>query len=234
MAEVWNNVAQNLNRLNNITQEIARHEKLIGSGGDNDSLRSELKQLREEGQALVKSSKEMLVKPFERVDKAKHDKLQAQLTDLATSFEKVAKMSIRKEMEKRLSQVQPRSSSSSSQPQQQQQQLHQQLLELKAQSVDDMILEQNNQDLRALEKEMTELSEVFVDVLNITQESGQDLQKVHSNVESADSRVESGNTQLHQASKYACAYRKKMTILSIIVLAVIVLIIILAVELTKK
>jgi len=231
MADVWKAVADHLNRLNTIIQQLTRLDKEVGSNDDGSQLRSDMKRLRDEGQDTIKSSKDLLTQPYDRAQRAKHDKLQAQLADLSAQFEKVAKVTIKKEMDRRLSQVTPSPSSNSNSLQPPRQQVQTQA---QAANVDELLVQERNNDIKALEKELTELSEVFVDVMKLTQEQGEDLQTVHNNTSSADAYVEKGNTELTQASIYACSYRKKMFALSLIVLIVIVVVIVIAVVVSQK
>lgn len=117
-------------------------------------------------------------------------------------------------MEKRLSQL-PQSSSSSKNPfdssssgsagvqssgfqiqprQQQQQQAQVQV------NVDQLLLDERNKEIKELEKELTELSEVFVDVMQLTKEQGEDLQTVHNNTASATAYTDAGIGELKQVS----------------------------------
>lgn len=240
MAEIWSTVADNLNRLNGVTGQLSRLDKEVGSDDDGAQGRGDMKRLRDEGQDLIKKTKALLTQPYDRTQRPKHDKLQAQLTELSTQFEKVAKVTINKEMERRLSQVPPPSSSSknsyessstsqSRPPQQQQTQIQQ-----KPSNPNDLILQERNNEIKDLEKELVQLSEVFVDVMKLTKEQGEDLHTVQNNTSSADQHVVVGVSELKQASKYQCSYRKKMVVLAAIVLIIIVVIIIIAVVVSKK
>lgn len=232
---IWQPVSDSLSRLNAITQQLTRLDKDIGTADDGPQLRADMKRLREEGSDVIKKTKTLLTQPYDRSQRPKHDKLQAQLTEVTTQFEKIAKITI----ERRLSLLTPPPSSASSsnshqQQSYQQQQLQQQQQQTQAANVDQMLMDERNADIKSLEKELTELGEVFVDVMKLTQEQGEDLKPVQNNVSSAANYTEKGNVDLKKASKYACSYRKKMVILSAIVLAIIVIIIIIAVTVSEK
>lgn len=240
MADVWNKVADNLNRLNTITQQLTRLDKDLGSGEeDNSQLRNDMKRLRDEGQDIIKKTKPLLTQPYDRSQRAKHDKLQNQLTELSTQFEKAAKVTINKEMEKRLSLITPSGSnknpfdSSSSGGQRQQQQQQQTQIQQQV-NVDKLLLDERNKEIKELEKELTELSEVFVDVMTLTKEQGEDLHVVSGNATGASQQVEAGIPELKQANKYACQYRTRMLILAIIIMVVIAIIIIIAVVVSQN
>jgi len=236
-------VADNLNRLNTITQQLTRLDKDVGSEDDGAQLRGDMKRLRDEGQDIIKKTRALLTQSYDRAQRAKHDKLQAQLTELSTQFEKVAKVTINKEMEKRLSQIPSNTSSSSKNPYDsssgssgfQTQARPQQQTQVQATAnVDQIVLEERNKEIKELEKELVELSEVFVDVMKLTKEQGEDLQTVQNNTTSAAIRTDEGVGELKQASKYQCTYRKRMAILAFIILVVIVIVIIIAVVVGQK
>lgn len=233
---IWQPVSDSLSRLNAITQQLTRLDKDIGTADDGPQLRADMKRLREEGSDVIKKAKTLLTQPYDRSQRPKHDKLQAQLTEVTTQFEKIAKITI----ERRLSLLTPppssasASSSNSHQQQSYQQQQLQQQQQTHAVNVDQMLMDERNADIKSLEKELTELGEVFVDVMKLTQEQSDDLKTVQNNVSSTANYTEKGNDELKKASKYACSYRKKMVILSAIVLAIIVIIIIIAVTVSEK
>jgi len=241
----WQEVPPKLTRLNQITQQLTKLNGQVGSGsGDTPHNRAELKRLRDEGQVLVKAVRDILVKPYDRSQKAKHTKLQTQYTELSTAFENIAKATIKTELTRRSSEGSSSSASyqpASSQPSHQPSQGHTvlspgpQQASLQHDEVDQRLLEERNREMKELEKELVAISEVFVDLDNLTQQQGAQLRVAQSNVESADVRVEEGTKELVKAARYNCAYRKKLVVLILIVTVVVAIIIaVIVVEVRKK
>lgn len=253
MGDEWQEISQKLTRLNTITQTLTRQNNQLGSGSDSTQLRGELKKLRDEGQGIVKTTKEMLQRPYDRAQKAKHTKLQTQFTELSTAFENIAKSTIKSELNKRASQIispsQNTSSSSSSSSSQNTTSYSSQQDRsagggvvspslqhglVQQDNQEQMLVDERNREMRELEKELADISEVFVDLNKLTAEQGEQLKVAQTNTESADARVENGRQELEKASRYNCAYRKKMFILILIILAIIAIVIGIAVGLVKR
>ena len=66
MADIWKTVADNLNRLNAITQQLSRLDKEVGSEDDGAQLRHDMKRLRDEGQDIIKKTRTILTQPYDR------------------------------------------------------------------------------------------------------------------------------------------------------------------------
>jgi len=259
MGDEWQEISGKLTRLNTITQTLTRQNNQVGTSGDALQLRAELKKLRDEGQGIVKITKELLQRPYDRSQKAKHTKLQTQFTELSTSFESIAKATIKNEINRRASQiVSPSShnnntttnSSSSSFSSSQNTSYNNPSSDRSANggvvspplqhavvpqdNLEHMLVDERNKEMKELESELTQISEVFVDLNKLTAEQGEQLKVAQSNTESANIRVEEGRQELEKASMYNCAYRKKMVFLIIIILIVIAIIIAVVVVEVRK
>eukprot|EP01111_Echinosteliopsis_oligospora_P007089 TRINITY_DN2169_c0_g1_i1.p1 TRINITY_DN2169_c0_g1~~TRINITY_DN2169_c0_g1_i1.p1 ORF type:complete len:246 (+),score=61.94 TRINITY_DN2169_c0_g1_i1:86-823(+) len=235
--EEFKDVAQKLNRLNTITQQLNKFSGEIGSNGDDSSLRDDLKRLRDEGQGIVKSSREILERSHVKSQKAKHLKVKTQCDELTTNFEKAAKITIKREIDYQRKSMQHGAgagASSSNQSQYHQQQQQQQQQHYGQQNVDSLIVEETNQEMRQLEKELQELTEVMKDMKQLTDEQGEDLVTVQQNTSSASIRVEEGRKELVKANRYACSYRKKLAAIAVILIVVVAIIIIVVVTTATK
>ncbi|XP_065891057.1 syntaxin-2-like isoform X2 [Dysidea avara] len=89
-------------------------------------------------------------------------------------------------------------------------------------------VEQRHQEIMALEQDIRELQEMFIDISALVQEQGEVINRIEYNVESAAHHVKRGRLQVNDACQLKKSYNRKRYILiciCIVILLVIVLII---------
>ncbi|XP_064634666.1 syntaxin-7-like [Lineus longissimus] len=99
------------------------------------------------------------------------------------------------------------------------------------------VIQEREEQVRQLEGDILNVNEIFKDLSALVYEQGEVVDSIEANVERAHDNVESGNQQLHQASKYASSYRKKLCYCGIflaIIVAIVIIIIVVEVEKNKK
>lgn len=102
-------------------------------------------------------------------------------------------------------------------------------IEAEREYVDGQNLERE-EDVSQLEKNVTQVNEMFKDLATIVQEQGVFIDTIESNIEVGASRVEQGNTELKKAVKYERSTRSKMcwialfAVIALLVVAVIIVV----------
>lgn len=89
------------------------------------------------------------------------------------------------------------------------------------QQFNDMLIQDREQDIRAIEKTVLEVNEIFVDLSRLVVDQGVLIDNIESNVEKANAQVDTGVSELRQASEYQKSARTKLCILALIVLVVV-------------
>lgn len=93
-------------------------------------------------------------------------------------------------------------------------------------------LETRKNEMLNLEKAITELHALFVEMANLVDEQGEMVNRILDNVTNTEAYVEKAVEDVHQAARYQSGARRKklwLVILCLIVLAVIALIIFLSI-----
>lgn len=86
-------------------------------------------------------------------------------------------------------------------------------------------LQRRHQQIVSLERTMSEVSELFIDMQNIVQQQQESLDHIESNIEHTHQQVITGTDQLHQADVYASQSRKRQCCLVLLLTVLIVTII---------
>jgi len=231
--DIFVKIANNVQQLNVAVRDINNFCNQIGTAKDSSKLRDQLKKKRDETQQIVVDTKALLSGQFSRDDKLKKDKLVKQFNDILEEYEKIVKLSIRKEREVveflRDSIIGNRSRSST----EQESQLGLKLNDIKFGSVDEAIINEQNQEIKELEENLSELAECFVDIHTEVVAQGEQLNRAEGNIKQADQDTYQGTKEIHQAGIFATKARIKVCIIISIIL-VIIIAIILAIVFTLK
>jgi len=100
--------------------------------------------------------------------------------------------------------------------------------------VDEAIINEQNDDIKEIEKNLQELSECFVDVAQEVDAQKADLAVVESNTQAAKQAVEYGTKELDKANKYAISIRKKYVLIVVAILCALIAIILIIYFSVKK
>ncbi len=92
--------------------------------------------------------------------------------------------------------------------------------------VDLALLQERHQEIKAIERETAELSELFVDISNLIHTQGETLNDLAENVEVAAEAVKAANVDLAKASMYQRKSRQKMCCIMVVIAVVLTIIIV--------
>jgi len=234
------NIADRATQFNNEIAQLSRIADQIGGARDSQTLRNQLQEKREECAATAKITLQLLKKiKVVGPEKVKYDKLVMQINDLFSRYQRISQDSIQRERVTPL--VNSSSSLSSvSTPQNgyqsrtnndrnekypdidiEEQQRAQRQLQSTSYAVDKAIIDEREQDFRHLEKELTGLNEMMIDISQMVREQGEDIITIGDNTSNANIRVEEGVKELQKASEYQKSSRKKLCCLVLILVLVL-------------
>eukprot|EP01124_Arcella_intermedia_P011156 TRINITY_DN1760_c0_g1_i1.p1 TRINITY_DN1760_c0_g1~~TRINITY_DN1760_c0_g1_i1.p1 ORF type:complete len:142 (+),score=46.12 TRINITY_DN1760_c0_g1_i1:128-553(+) len=94
-------------------------------------------------------------------------------------------------------------------------------LQVPLQSVDDMIIAETNLEIESLARDAAAVRDMMKDMGDMIQDQGVALQKVEDNVDTTDTNVYQGVSDIQEASGYQCSARKKQFCIAILVLLII-------------
>ncbi|EGC36721.1 hypothetical protein DICPUDRAFT_77635 [Dictyostelium purpureum] len=249
-----------LNQLNDITQNIKNKKSHIGGDKDNVGYRDLIKQEISRGKETINNIKKEFSNGFDRNDRIKVKKLQSQFEELSKQFEKECteiidlqlrnaigskgrsgSLSINSRGDSKRSgsfagRVQPVVQPHQEYSNQTTQELQLQQLEITlsdAQPVEEMILEEYNNEVKTLVKELVMIKEITGDLQALVVEQGVQIEQANTQVQISSMDIEQANVQLKEANSLASSYRKKIVILVIILLIIIGVVVGLCVGLLK-
>ena len=87
-------------------------------------------------------------------------------------------------------------------------------------------IEQRHQDILDLEKDITELQEIFRDLAILIDEQGDVIDNIEAYVETAVHHVHKGEKEIQKAHQYKRSSRKKLYIIIIIIICVVVAVVV--------
>ncbi|XP_077869762.1 syntaxin-7-like [Saccoglossus kowalevskii] len=79
---------------------------------------------------------------------------------------------------------------------------------------DQALMEEREDRIRQIEADILDVNQIFRDLASLVYEQGEMVDTIEANVEKAYDNVESGNVQLHQASRYQGKYLSAVSLLS--------------------
>jgi len=237
------NIADRATTFNNEVAQLQRIADQVGGARDSAALRSQLQEKREECAQTAKLTLQMLkkIKVFGS-DKVRYDKLVTQINDIFSRYQRISQDSIQKE---RITPLVNSSSSLNPVTSQQsgfqtsasrnnsrtndryqdtdfeQQQRAQMQLQSNSYSVDKAIIDEREQDFKHLEKEITGLNEMMIDIATMVKEQGEDIITIEGNTSSASAQVQEGVRELQKASEYQKSSRSKLCCLAVIILIIV-------------
>eukprot|EP01097_Dermamoeba_algensis_P004261 TRINITY_DN2815_c0_g1_i1.p1 TRINITY_DN2815_c0_g1~~TRINITY_DN2815_c0_g1_i1.p1 ORF type:complete len:246 (-),score=42.60 TRINITY_DN2815_c0_g1_i1:237-974(-) len=214
-------IVSSLTRMNNNVKVLSELVDQIGTRSDTQQLRQRITQNREETIALVRSIRDALQKPYDvRQQKIQHDKLATQFQDLLSVFERISRLSLKKEKEVVVQLEGRRRDSIDGSPvfRQQQAQLPSGMQVL---DVESAMIEERNREIKDLERDLAQLAECFSDMAQMVEQQGELINNTESAVVAAEEQVAQGAVELEAAKNYQNSARKKILILIICCLCLI-------------
>jgi len=214
----------------------------LGTTQDSKQLRQQLHQQREQTQRTVLDVKQLLLQPYDRnVDKAKHDKLASQFTQLGKEYERIVQISLKKEKEI-VTELEKRQSGIGLPQKRPESELQEERISGKLQAVAapsedqfaEFLIEEQNREIQQLEKDLKDLQGCFVDIAQEIQKQQVNLDQIEVNVTTAEVQTKEGTTQMQKAYQYAKSARCKLFVILLIVVLVLAAIIATIVAVTSK
>jgi len=231
---------KNINAIASAIKEISKIIDQLGTNADGRKLRKQLNDRREETTKMVMDTKTLLQRQWAPSSdgsnvKVLKDRLGKQFNDLVTDYERLAKESERKQREIVMV-LETRTSTISglTTDHERSQTLGGQLKEIQFDNgnIDEAIILEQNNDIKAIERDLEQLAEAFVDVNKELEGQREMLDTVSNNVGSATTNTEEGAKEIKEANRLACSARWKLFVGMAIVLILIALAVIIGVCVT--
>jgi len=215
-------LSEAIQKINRQVAGLEKDMRDLGTKKDNSQLRQRMNNTRTEASQTAKLGKNLLSEIKGKTDKIKYDRLAKAFNDSVKQLEAITLQSFEKERE-----VLGRSTRASidgvSKATPEDQQFLQQFGDTSVVTTA-AIIEEQNKDIKQIEKDLTELHQLFIDVASMVNEQGEQIDVIEANTSAAAQSTGAGVTELKQANKYQMSYRKKMCALIIILLIVILII----------
>ncbi|XP_061901113.1 syntaxin-7-like isoform X2 [Entelurus aequoreus] len=231
------NISSNIQRLTLLTSELQRALSLLGTENDGGQLHQTLQQNQQQGNQLAKDT-DRLIKAFsalpvgvdQRQRKIQKERLLNDFSAALNNFQRTQRDAADKEREF-VARVRASSRVSGGQPE-----AHygnvtpfssDVMVQDQAEAVteDDLrLIQERESAIRQLESDITDINDIFKDLGMMVHEQGDMIDSIEANVESAEMNVQSATQQLARAADYQRSSRKKMCILSIVLIIVVVVI----------
>lgn len=241
-----NALTTNLSKITTNTKELEDLVKKIGTTDDSEPLRdrylrlqNDTKSLMEQMNADIKKVSEASVGADEqRSKKTLLDTISKQYPSVCKRFIEAQRTGARKEkesLERAKSVLYQNPGVSNPQFQDEHgysatntgsyQQQQQQVVLPMEQNVDMQSLQERDDQIRQLESNIVQVSELFKDVHNLVHEHGEIIDSIGDNIDDTDQRVVAANVELKNAVKYQTAARRKKIMLIAILIIVIVIVV---------
>lgn len=241
-------IGSNIQKITQNVSQIQRLVSSIGTAQDSPETRDRVhqlthytNQLAKETNADLKSFAHLHVPPSDQSKwKMQRDRYTEEFSNALTNFQTTQRTAAEKE---KASVARARAHSSTRSPYDDEHQEDfsnrgfsqtKQILQMEEDVDLEMIKERENA-IKQLEKDITDVNQIFKDLGMLVHEQGDMLDSIEANVETAQIQVHEGNKQLASAATYQSKARRKKCICVIILLVVIAVIaIILAATLSKN
>jgi syntaxin 7 len=231
IAEGIRTIQQNAKQLEDLSEDL-------GTARDTPKLRKEITQLRNETATVIQDVRAHLESISN--NRVKFEKLASQFKGVLTEYQKAADLSLKKEKDiyNLLQQTMDSERDSSVKRPKRSTTYSFSLKEMGLNEVDRNIINEQNEEIKSIEKDLTQLNEIFRDMATLVDEAQPQLDDIENNVGSGLENVEVAVSDLEKAEKLACSARWKILIIAllclIIIIIIIVIVVVLAVVLSKK
>ncbi|KAL3867879.1 hypothetical protein ACJMK2_040725 [Sinanodonta woodiana] len=243
-----------VNNIQKITQNVAQIQKMVGQIGtaqDSEELRNRLHQTTHYTNQLAKDTNSSLkelahlpgpANPSEhRQWKMQKERLTEEFSNALKNFQTVQRTAAEKERAS-VARARAHSSSFGHQPLEMKNEEFstpgysqtKEMLQME-EDVDLEAIREREDAIRKLEKDITDVNQIFKDLGMLVHEQGEMLDSIEANVETAEVQVQEGTQQLAKARDYQSkARRKKCCIIIVIVVILAIIAIIIGVSVPKN
>ena len=224
--------AEQLREFHKRTKAIQQLAGQLGTSEDNDSLRRRLGQEREVAKEAAKRLAQLTkLRPTERAEKQRHEKLSADFRTVMEEYEKVTQDTLAKERRIHTAMRESMQVSESVEP----------ALMLSARQTsefqvlgefDDTVLKARQEEIEALERDLQDTKSLFKDVSELVQDQGIVLDKIEEHVDVAQAETGKAVEQLERAEVYQTRAKGKLCwiIVAVLALCIVVAAIVLGVK----
>jgi len=221
-------VAANNKKLKQHIKEIQRLSAAIGTELDNTDIREQLQQRQLSARKLCKETEKLLKdlkkSPPPSTPSAKNQhritltKIANEFSAVIGDYQRVQREVIDKE-KFALKKGPTPTDGTNVFDQSRQEQMQEQIT-----ATDMAALQERENEMAQMEADIMDVNTIFKDLSEMVQESGQTIDNIENNVESAVVDIQEGNKQLQKAEEYQSKARKKKIILAIVVIVIIIII----------
>jgi len=227
-------LSQQVSAFNTAVNVLRKSCEKIATLKDTESFRIQLTQKREECGHLAKELIQTLKRvKVERSEKSRYDKLIAQYSEIFKSFKEISADSIQKE---KLYAPQPEQKALTSgfsdnfqsydeyqRQQNERRQAEESMLKLETETrnVEQQILKERHTELKKLEKELTTLNEMFVDVATMIVQQGTMIEVISDNAAKSAAQTGDAVIELKKASEYQRSSRTKLCCILLLVIIIL-------------
>lgn len=221
--------AEQLREFHKRTKALQQLAAQLGTREDNDSLRrrigKEREAAKETAQRLAQLTK---MRPSERVERQRHEKLAADFRTVMEEYEKVTQDTLQKERRIHTAMRDSMQVSESDRPASVRQTSEFQVLG----EFDETVLRARQEEIEALERDLKDTNALFKDVSELVHEQGISLDKIEEHADVAQAETGNAVEQLERAEVYQKRARGKLCwiIVAVLALCIVVAAIVLGVK----
>lgn len=242
-----NTIGSNIQKITQNVSQIQRLVSQIGTAQDSNEIRDRVHQLTHYTHQLAKETNTDL-KAFSRLHvapseqskwKMQKDRYTEEFSNALTNFQTTQRTAAEKE---KASVARARAHSSTRSPYEDDTNddfatpgfsQTKQVLQME-EDVDLEMIQERENAIKQLERDITDVNQIFKDLGMLVHEQGDMLDSIEANVETAQIQVHEGNKQLASAATYQSKARRKKCICLVIVLVVIAVVAIILIVTLKK
>lgn len=232
-ASLVDTLQKDLRRLGTVLTSLKRSSDAIGTARETDKIRSDLKQLTEEGRQLISTISTQLKTKFEdavsapSVDRTERNtrKLQQQkfvkdLQERVSAYQSLCKETSERERQavrnaRRLSSVDRTSDDDDEEAPADPRRMHMQQVEF-----NEAIIEERNEEIMEINRSVLEVNDIMKDLATMVVEQQKDIDEVEVNITEGQEKVKKGVESLEKASEYQKKSRGKLIGLLVLVLVI--------------
>lgn len=244
--DVFDQITQNIVKINKGASMIEKGAKLIGTDRDSDGQAGEkIHGVSQDTSKVVSNTSRLFQqlgrRKLDRTQRLQLEKVKNDFQESVQRFQTLQKKALEKaktasRMEKpKPAPVSPWMDDEDDQALLVEDDRRRQQLMAQEQVIDDdlALIREREEQIRELEGDILDVNEIFRDLGAMIQEQGEQIDTIEANVEKAYTDVEQGTTQLQKASTYQKKSRKKMcclVVILLVVVAVVAIIVVIAVK----
>lgn len=233
-------ISSNIQKIAQLTGEVQRSVNHLGTALDSPELRLQLQQKQQHANQLAKET-DRYMKEFgsipvtaeqQRQRKIQKDRLVNDFTNALANLQRTQRQAAEKGKEfvarvrasSRVSGGLPDEGGGYGNPFESESQGQAQIQGDAITEEDLNLIQERESAIRQLESDITDINDIFKDLGMMVHEQGEMIDSIEANVETADLSVQSATQQLAQAASYQSKSRKKICILTVVlvVLAVVI------------